>query len=101
MVQLVTGNETTINLDDIARQGAKRMLIQALEQEVQEFIEGNKGEVDENGHRLVVRHGKGKTRNVTMGSGAVDIVTSTPKASKCGYKSFKRCIDTGKRFLFS
>lgn len=86
MVKLVTGNETTINLDDIARQGAKRMLIQALEQEVEEFIEGNKNEVDENGHRLVVRHGKGKTRNVTLSSGAVDIEAPRVKDKRSGSK---------------
>jgi len=84
MVKLVTGNETTINLDDIARAGAKKMLMQALEQEVEEFIENNKNEVDENGHRLVVRHGKGKTRNLTMSSGAVNIEAPRIKDKRHG-----------------
>lgn len=76
MVQLVTDQDTQINLDEIARQGAKRMLEQALEQEVLEFIEANKGEVDEHGHRLVVRHGKGKSRTVTMSAGSVSLSLS-------------------------
>ena len=86
MVKLLTGNETTINLDDIARQGAKRMLEQALEQEVLDFIELNKSEVDDNGHRLVVRHGKGESRNITMSSGAVNIKAPRVKDRRLGSK---------------
>ncbi len=61
------------SLDEIARQGARRLLIEALNLEVEEYINQNSNAVDENGKRLVVRNGLGKSRSVTMGSGAVDV----------------------------
>lgn len=62
-----------LSLDEIAREGARRMLAQALSLEVEDYIEKFKDEVDEQGHRLVVRNGLGRSRSVTMGSGTVDI----------------------------
>lgn len=62
-----------LSLDEIAREGARRLLVRALDLEVEDYIQQNSGEVDENGHRLVVRNGYGKSRSVTMGAGAVDI----------------------------
>jgi len=46
-----------LSLDEIAREGARRMLVQALGLEVEDYIESNKDEVDENSRRLVVRNG--------------------------------------------
>jgi putative transposase len=86
MVKLLTDKDANINLDEIARQGAKRMLEQALEQEVQEFIENNKEQIDENGHRLVVRHGKAKERTVTMASGSVQVKAPRVKDKRAGEK---------------
>jgi putative transposase len=68
-----TGKEFEWSLDEIARQGARRLLIEALNLEVEEYINQNSREVDEDGNRLVVRNGLGKKRTVTLGSGAVDI----------------------------
>ena len=62
-----------LSLDEIAREGARRMLVQALGLEVEDYIESHKDEVDENGRRLVVRNGLSRSRKVTMGSGAVDV----------------------------
>lgn len=62
-----------LSLDEIAREGARRLLMQALNLEVEDYINRHKEEIDENGHRLVVRNGVGKTRTVTMGSGSVEI----------------------------
>jgi putative transposase len=61
------------SLDEIARQGARRLLIEALNLEVEEYINHNSKEVDENGNRLVVRNGVSKSRSVTMGSGTVEV----------------------------
>ncbi len=44
-------------LDEIVREGARRMLAAALETEVAGYIEGLAGELDDEGHRLVVRNG--------------------------------------------
>jgi tRNA(Ile)-lysidine synthase TilS/MesJ len=45
---------TLLNLDEIARQGARRMLAEALEAEVADYIETARGERDEQGRALVV-----------------------------------------------
>lgn len=73
MLKLLTEESLKYNLDEIVRLGAKKMLMAALEAEVEDAIEKCKNEVDENGKRLVVRNGKSKTRTVTLGSGSVEI----------------------------
>lgn len=60
-------------LDELAREGARRMLITALEAEVAAYIEAHRGTRDEQGHALVVRNGKARPRLVTMGSGTVEV----------------------------
>lgn len=65
--------EFELTLDEIAREGARRMLVQALNQEVEEYIQQFASEVDESGRRLVVRNGVGRPRKVTMGSGTVEV----------------------------
>lgn len=62
-----------LTLDEIAREGARRMLVTALEAEVATYIEAHHDARDENGCALVVRNGKGRERQVTMGSGAVRV----------------------------
>lgn len=62
-----------LSLDEIAREGARRLLMQALNLEVEEYIQQNKSEVDESGKRLVVRNGVAKTRTITVGSGSIDL----------------------------
>ena len=62
-----------LSLDEIAREGARRLLVQALDQEVEEYIQQFVTEVDENGRRVVVRNGVGRPRKVTMSSGAVAV----------------------------
>ena len=57
-----------LSLDEIAREGARRLLVQALNLEVEDYISQHVEEVDEKGYRRV-----GRSRNVTMGGGAVDI----------------------------
>ena len=44
-------------LDELARDGARQMLAAAMLAEVAAYVEVHAGEVDENGHRLVVRNG--------------------------------------------
>jgi len=59
------------DLDGLAREGARRMIAAALRAEADEYVERFQGERDEQGHRLVVRNGRGKERRVTVGSGTV------------------------------
>jgi putative transposase len=60
-------------LDELAREGARRMLAAALQVEVASYIEAHQQERDEQGHRQVVRNGKAQARTVVLGSGAVEI----------------------------
>lgn len=78
MMKLVTPKaeerkDFELSLDEIAREGARRMLVHALNLEVEDYINQHIEEIDENGHRLVVRNGFGKKRTITMGAGAVEI----------------------------
>lgn len=56
-------------LDMLAREGARRMLMTALEAEVTEYVERFAEVRDADGHRLVVRNGQAQERKVTCGAG--------------------------------
>jgi putative transposase len=60
-------------LDEIVREGARRMLAAALEDEVAAYIAAHAGERDENGRRLVVRNGHARPRQVTTVAGAIEV----------------------------
>jgi len=62
-----------VTLDELAREGARRMIAAALEAEVADYIERFVEERDEEGQRLVVRNGRARERKVTVGSGTVPI----------------------------
>lgn len=63
-----------LTLDELAREGARRMLVAALEAEVTDYIERHRGERDERGHTLVARNGRARPRKVTLGCGTVEVV---------------------------
>jgi putative transposase len=52
-----SGAELAASLDEIVREGARRMLVAALEAEVEAYTAAFAGERDEEGRRLVVRNG--------------------------------------------
>ncbi len=58
-------------LDELAREGARQMLAAALQAEVAAYIDAHRCEVDEAGHRLVVRNGYHEPREVATAAGAV------------------------------
>jgi putative transposase len=60
-----------VTLDDLAREGARRMIAAALEAEVDEYVSSFVDELDGDGKRLVVRNGRARERRVTVGSGTV------------------------------
>jgi putative transposase len=62
-----------LTLDELAREGARRILVAALEKEVAAYLEQHQGELDEQGHRLVVRNGRAQPRRVTLGAGTVQV----------------------------
>ncbi|MBA4115884.1 MAG: IS256 family transposase [Rubrobacter sp.] len=65
--------EYVLDLDEIAREGARRMLAEALEAEVEAYIESARGKRDEKGHALVVRNGHARGREVLCGAGAIEV----------------------------
>ena len=71
--------ELPTDLDELAREGARRMLVAALEAEVTAYIERHRAERDERGHAQVVRNGKARARKVTVGSGTVEV--SAPRVN--------------------
>jgi putative transposase len=60
-------------LDEIVRDGARKMLAAALAAEVAAYVEQFADQVDENGHRLVVRNGYHDERTVLTAAGAVPV----------------------------
>src|SRR5438067_4201520 len=60
-------------LDEIVREGARRMLAAALEDEVAAYIGAHAAGRDEAGRRLVVRNGHARARQVTTAAGSVEV----------------------------
>jgi putative transposase len=81
-------------LDAVVRDGARQMLAAALQAEVAAYIEQFTDEVDERGHRLVVRNGHHEPREVTTAAGAVPV-----RAPRVNDKRIDEV--TGQRMRFS
>src|SRR5258708_20372161 len=60
-------------IDEIVREGARRMVAEALQAEVDAYIAAFAAERDENGRRLVVRNGYHQSREVLTSAGAVEV----------------------------
>jgi transposase-like protein len=86
--------EHLLDLDEIARAGARRMLACALEAEVEEYVDAARGERDEHGRALVVRNGYAREREVLLGAGAVE-VRALPRVND------RRVDEEGNRKRFS
>src|SRR5215217_3378700 len=65
--------ELHADLDELARQGARRMLAAALEAEVDDYLAAYAGERDEHGRRLVVRNGHARQREVATVAGSIPV----------------------------
>jgi putative transposase len=86
-------SEGRVTLDDLAREGARRMIATALEAEVADYIERFADDRDGDGKRLVVRNGQARERKLTVGSGTVPI--RAPRVND------KRVDEAGERQRFS
>jgi len=80
MLELITGRATAETkaavgdtLDELAREGARRMIEVALQLEVEEYMSRHASERDPAGHALVVRNGTARPRAVTTGVGAIPV----------------------------
>jgi putative transposase len=66
--------ELALDLDELLRVGARRMLAVALEAEVDAYIAACAEARDERGHRLVRRNGHAPARTIVTGTGQVEVV---------------------------
>jgi len=60
-------------LDDLVREGARKMLQHAIEAEVDAFLAEQSSRVDEKGNRLVVRNGLLPERAIVTGAGSLEV----------------------------
>ncbi len=60
-------------LDETLREGARQMLLKAIEAEVADYIAAHQQEVDEDGRRLVVRNGFAQQRTIVSGVGTLEV----------------------------
>jgi hypothetical protein len=60
-------------IDEIVREGARRVLAAALEAEVAAYVAGHVDQLDERGRRLVVRNGHAEERQLLTSAGAVTV----------------------------
>jgi putative transposase len=72
-----THDELRVDLDQLVREGARRMLAAALEAEVDAYLTAHAAERDAHGRRLVVRNGHARQRQVLTAAGGVQV--RTPK----------------------
>ena len=82
-----------MDLDELAREGARRLLVTALEVEVAAYVDRHREERDERGHAQVVRNGRARSRKVTLGSGTVEV--SAPRVND------RRTDESGRRRRFT
>lgn len=62
-------------LEELIREGARRLLQAAIEQEVTEYLERFREENDDKGHRMVVRNGRLPERMLVTGVGPLRMLT--------------------------
>ncbi|WP_405678691.1 IS256 family transposase [Streptomyces sp. NBC_01511] len=96
MLTVVNEDGTTPHsslIDDIVREGARRMLAAALEAEVNAYISELADQRDDSGRRLVVRNGFHQPRKVTTAAGAIEV-----KAPRVNDKRVDEATGERKRF---
>ncbi len=77
-------------IEENEREGARRMLAEALRAEVDAYIAAFAGQVDENGRRLVVRNGYHEPREVLTSAGAVEVTVPRVNDKRTGAQAGER-----------
>ncbi|GGP87063.1 hypothetical protein GCM10010231_66440 [Streptomyces sindenensis] len=80
-------------IDEIVREGARRMLAAALEAEVNSYIAELADQRDGDGRRMVVRNGYNQPRSVTTAAGTVEV-----RAPRVNDKRIDEATGERKRF---
>ncbi len=68
-----SAGEPRVALDEIVQQGAERMLAEALEAEVEEFLSRYRDVMDREGRRQIVRNGRLPDREILTGAGPLQV----------------------------
>jgi len=92
-LRLATEPVVCFTLEQIARDGARRALQKAIEDEVAHYVEAHKHHLDESNHRLVVRNGRKPPRTVLTGVGPIEV--TQPRVDD------RRVDEHGVRFRFT
>jgi transposase-like protein len=93
-LRLATEPVVVVTLEQVAREGARRALQKAIEDEVAEYVQAHQHHVDEsNGHRLVVRNGRKPPRTILSGVGPIEVIQ--PRVDD------RRVDEHGVRFRFT
>lgn len=80
-------------LAEILRVGAQQLLAKAVEAEVAAYVDEHKDKLDDDGHRLVVRNGHHRSREIHSGVGTLEV--QQPRVND------KRVDVDGTRFRFT
>ena len=73
ILETVPEGKVPSTLDELARDGARRMLMEALVPEVADYVERHRAERGVDVRALVVRNDRGRPRQVTTGAGTVKV----------------------------
>jgi putative transposase len=92
-LRLATEPIVSATLEDFAREGARRALQKAIEDEVAAYVDAAREHRDEAGHRLVVRNGHKPTRTILSGVGPIEV--TPPRVND------RRVDENGVRFRFT
>ncbi len=92
-LRLATEPVVFATIEQFAREGARRALQKAIEDEVAEYIEAHAHHRDASGHRLVVRNGRKPPRTILSGVGPLEV--HQPRVDD------RRVDENGERFRFT
>jgi len=92
-LRLATEPVVRATLEEIARAGARLALQKAIEDEVAEYVNAHQDQMDEAGHRLVVRNGHKPTRTILSALGPIEV--KQPRVDD------RRVDENGVRFRFT
>ena len=73
VIKLAQPGEFSDALTAVLRQGARRLLTQAVEAEIASFLETHADKLTDNGHRRLVRHGHLLEREIATGIGLISV----------------------------
>ena len=95
MLRVVTDDdasaEMTLALDEICREGARRMLTAALEAERDAYLALFAEERDEDGHRQVVGNGHARPRVIATGAGPIEVEAPRVNDKRVDETTGERC----------